>query len=39
MNAVSKDLRPLLGELILSGLRELNRHPEVERRIRAALSE
>jgi hypothetical protein len=37
LNAVGSDLRPVLGELILSGLRELNRHPEVERRIRAAL--
>jgi hypothetical protein len=37
LNAVGSDLRPLLGELILSGLRELNRHPEVERRVRAAL--
>jgi len=37
LNAVGSDLRPLLGELILSGLRELNRHPEVERRIRVAL--
>jgi hypothetical protein len=37
LDAVGSNLRPLLGELILSGLRELNRHPEVERRIRAAL--
>jgi hypothetical protein len=37
LNAVGSDLRPLLGELILSGLRELNRHPELERRIRAAM--
>jgi hypothetical protein len=37
LNAVGSDLRPLLGELVLSGLRELNRHPELERRIRVAL--
>ncbi len=37
LNVVGSDLRPLVGELILSGLRELNRHPELERRIRAAL--
>jgi hypothetical protein len=37
LNRAGGGLRPLLGELILSGLRELNRHPEVERQIRAAL--
>lgn len=37
LNSVRDDLRPLLGQLILSGLRGLNRHPEVERLIRSAL--
>ena len=37
MDAVGGDLRELMGNLILSGLRELNRHPEVEEKIRAAL--
>jgi hypothetical protein len=38
IDAVGGDLKPLLAQLILSGLEELSRHPEVARLMRSALN-
>lgn len=38
LDAAGSELRPLLVRLILAGLTELSRHPEVERRIRLVVT-
>ena len=37
IGAVGDKLRPVMGELMVSGLRELGRHPETAKRLREAL--